>query len=780
MLNSEEQDPGSGSNNGGTRPDHPRLLSSREDDLSLERFPERAPNWSNNSIGAVSALQDQKLIQLLAKYFSGRSNADDYAALAGKLTFGSNETGAELYRRAVLNIGSNEEQRKLFANAMFPESSRRAELYLRAHSPGSAVSQKQLTEIYLHNTFPADKEIQIKAAQHLRWCRTQLEAGACPAEARASAIRSLVRMELDIGGNRISTDTDLAQLLAVKPEELKNALNPQTNGLSLHEAHQRQALIALKDKCEVQALRRLVAQATDAFVRLENKLHFDGAIQKLSKPKEIAQIFGLSEQMIDQCIKLLSPEAREYRSAQSFEITPEARREELLLSVAAEIDDYRLGHVSRFRSNIELAKEFQFSPVAVYRHLHDELFAGDLNYRSEALRKQAGPKELELVSKPILEYVRSKISDHQAGKTSRVQTWEELELTFQVPHDTIVACLKSLSAEELDYRLEHIKIPGFNAITDRNAIITGFVKEEIKAYKNQEISTLSSNLELSKLFAIPEREARELLRDAECGLKIEEIKLRSFVLETLGDNTVADVAYREIVNEALTAKVRRELKSFALRDRSLPISRAHEGGSVELLERRRRGSIQYNGLEFDSVEEAAYAVMIERYCGEELQSGRNYQIRAGKNQFDFKIRDTIVECHPVLAFKTKSGLGDFRSSEEYDRYKKLRDDPNLTVDLKKQFIEETKHLLAEQYRKDREAVKRAHPEFARSELLVVTTPLEFYHMVLKRFADSVSEIPSQHKFVSEFEIAKKLVKEANPEEGLRYKKLPVEERKRAA
>ncbi len=752
-------------------PDHSALENNRFNPNQLNEISREKISGQHSD----ARLHDQDLSQLFAGYLVNKNSVNQNAELAGKLTFYSNSAGAKLYAQEILGHATPSQRAELIAHALFPESPRLADLYLRSRSPNALLSTNQAVELYVNEVFGSDVELKGHAAFRLRWARTQLENLNTSLPDRADAIRAVVRLELRQGVGRISSDASLAKLLGTTLREVTAAVDPYESGLTEQEARQRQAILSVMEKSESQILGRLVAAAIGTLIRIENSLHSEGIIKKLSSDQKIAELFGLDASVVQQYVRLVPDVVQDYRREVFGHNVPEQRKAAMVSSVLMELDHFRHGmngeRATRFRTTIELSKEFKLSPISVFKHLREELPFLDWYARDEQLKHQSGATEVERIKGPVLEYVRQKIDDHRAKRTSRVQSWEELSTIFQVPESTLVEVLNQLDPSEATYRLEHIQFPGFSSrLTSQRSIMTGFVKEELKAYLNQEISTLSNDRELSTLFPIGPLEIKEHLRDPQFGLKLEEMRVRNFVLACSSDTQVSDRAFEAVIVDTLRTRVRRELRVFKSSDHANQNQTKEIRSGVEAIKDRPRGSIHHAGRVYDSIEEASYAHFLKDYCGLTVVPGVTHQIRIGRNEFDFKLGECLVECHSILPFKLKSGLGDFKNAQEYQRYRELREEFRDDPELRKVYLEEIKHLLSAQYRESRQAIVRASPEHRKSELVVVTSPVEFYHMVLKRFATDPDSLPSLRTFLKEFDSVKAAVKQANPDSRGRYVK----------
>ncbi len=143
-------------------------------------------------------------------------------------------------------------------------------------------------------------------------------------------------------------------------------------------------------------------------------------------------------------------------------------------------------------------------------------------------------------------------------------------------------------------------------------------------------------------------------------------------------------------------------------------------------------------VRFCSRSEAICAELLQRFVPHfQLEEGVTFQVGIGKDErgntraVDFLVDGVLFEYHPVRFFKNKRRCGDFRNTDEYRSY--TRTFYSLSSDNRDFFHSVMKARLTENYFKKRRALLDQHPIFRRMELIVATSPEEFYCLVIRRF-----------------------------------------------
>lgn len=290
--------------------------------------------------------------------------------------------------------------------------------------------------------------------------------------------------------------------------------------------------------------------------------------------------------------------------------------------------------------------------------------------------------------------------------------------------------------------------------------VVNFVAEELAAFKKGEISELSSIAKLAELFKISPRMVKDLLlQDPGKALSVSDKRLRAFVLLARPDVEPSLAALQEvIINRLHEAIEHRFLRGeIAATHAGCRHEQEKEGGKngIDTISSRKRRSICYKGQKFDSYEEAACAVLMEKYIpGFTLQEGKNFQVRAGKYSLDFVVGGAVVEYHPIMLFRTRFGLGGFESIEEWRHFAETKQ--GLSKEMKKNYIAHTRHELEKRYYQQRLSAMQQNPEFCDKELIVATDAESFYYNVIHRFAGGND--PTKEQFIREFNLMKRQVR----------------------
>lgn len=161
---------------------------------------------------------------------------------------------------------------------------------------------------------------------------------------------------------------------------------------------------------------------------------------------------------------------------------------------------------------------------------------------------------------------------------------------------------------------------------------------------------------------------------------------------------------------------------------------------------------------FCSRSEAICAEMLCRYVPHFiLQEGRTFQVEIGVDArgntlaVDFLVDGVLFEYHPVRFFKNKRRCGDFANRREYRSYTTILH--SLKGEQRDLFQTAMRARLTENYYTKRRAQLDDHPMYRRTELVVATSPEEFYELILKRFGKNIP--PSLTSFLQVFEKLKR-------------------------
>lgn len=164
--------------------------------------------------------------------------------------------------------------------------------------------------------------------------------------------------------------------------------------------------------------------------------------------------------------------------------------------------------------------------------------------------------------------------------------------------------------------------------------------------------------------------------------------------------------------------------------------------------------LKTHGVKFCSRSEAICAEMLRRYVPSfEIREGVTFQVAIGRDPqgntlaVDFFVDGVFFEYHPVRFFKNRRRCGDFNSKSEYRAYTNICH--SLQGEQKDFFQQTIRSRLSKNYYAKRRALLDQHPLYRRMELIVATSPEEFYSLVLRRFGHNVPR--SLERFLSIFE-----------------------------
>lgn len=160
------------------------------------------------------------------------------------------------------------------------------------------------------------------------------------------------------------------------------------------------------------------------------------------------------------------------------------------------------------------------------------------------------------------------------------------------------------------------------------------------------------------------------------------------------------------------------------------------------------------GIKFCSRSEAICAELLLRYVPHfELREGVTFQVAIGKDAqgnilaVDFLVDGVLFEYHPVRLFKSRRRCGDFNTKREYRSYADICH--TLDGEQREFFQSAMKSRLTKNYYAKRRAMLDQHPMYRRMELVVASSPEEFYYLILRRFGKNVPR--TVERFVAIFE-----------------------------
>ncbi len=161
-------------------------------------------------------------------------------------------------------------------------------------------------------------------------------------------------------------------------------------------------------------------------------------------------------------------------------------------------------------------------------------------------------------------------------------------------------------------------------------------------------------------------------------------------------------------------------------------------------------SFFYRGIGYCSLSEAAFGVLLEYFIpGFDIISGKTFQVPLGNGRSaDLKINDVIVEYHQVRLIPSRGKLGDYPSEQAFQEYLNLRRRFKRSPHKRRALERVTRRHLLHYYTLRRKKHVEASPWHQNCELVVASSPEEFYFLVLDRF--SILELPPLEKFFQMF------------------------------
>ncbi len=143
-------------------------------------------------------------------------------------------------------------------------------------------------------------------------------------------------------------------------------------------------------------------------------------------------------------------------------------------------------------------------------------------------------------------------------------------------------------------------------------------------------------------------------------------------------------------------------------------------------------------VKYCSRSEAICAALLQQFVPHfDVRQGVTFQVPIGEDRngntiaVDFLVDGVLFEYHPVRFFQSRKRFGDFSSREEYRSYAKVFH--ALNAEKRAFFHEAMRARLTLNYYNRRRAILDQHPLFRRTELIVATSPEEFYERIIKRF-----------------------------------------------
>lgn len=687
-------------------PAHPRDRGGAEGLFGSGDRPRLPPNPNQMEINFSDPLPEPQIGAPEFPGFSFLKKENEIASRAERPTLKrfdlASLSGVEHYSNEAIRALSKffdrsitpEDRPKLAAELVFPSSRFAAELFAQRLSGKLSPEEERTLQAYARS--PENQ----KAVEYHR-IKLLGERDLSPLE--IADLYALERFPHDRRGALMLRDTIIKEIMPIQAGQLS--------------------------KPEVQA-------ALLSFVRSELRIPDN----KLLSSKELSTLFCMSEAEIRTALQsgLTAQEkaAREERrilaeASEKFALE-QAIRKGVRDLISIENGLHQMGRISRLSTTQEIGELFGLSGVPL-RKAVKLIQSEELKYRAETLEKSVGQMRVDNLVRSVV----TEIDSFRRGEIKSLKSDEDWGRDISVSPVAVFRYLRDGVPTEMKHVRElHLLEAGTPSFRSSPQ---AFVRAELAAFDAGEIRSLSSNEDIGKMFNVSAGAVADLLRQRGTGLTPSELKFRSYIFSHQAPRTVVEQSLREVSMSLLLERIER-----ANRGRRDERANDHSEERNPLLYR-------IKGKRFDSLEEAAAGLMMERYIpGFQLVEGKTMQIRTSGARFDFLHDNTIIEYHPErLAYKIKGsrGLesGSFGSQEEYEAFLAVKD--SLRERAKKLYVKEVLQQLSLDYRAERRRAKDADPRLKNMGLIVAASPEEFYYSVINRFSDNA---PSRERFLNEF------------------------------
>lgn len=401
--------------------------------------------------------------------------------------------------------------------------------------------------------------------------------------------------------------------------------------------------------------------------------------------------------------------------------------------VSLENELHKTGAIPSLSSTDTLGKMFGIPEEAVQSHLRF-LFLKDYRYR--IAHSDTPPALIE--TDRVLTVASDQIRDYLKTKNSAIESDEELGSRFNLTPVTVYHTLRSgMDKDAFDQRMLLLREAG--KLGPHLASVTTFVKQEIHAYLQGEMDTVSDDEYLAKVFQVTPQAIYQKLSPVDNGLSRNEFRIREFALVLQQPQDSPSVALRlhmmDIIKEHILRKTPADLKSEE------PANKL----SGSLQDKR---PIAFMGNWYGSYEEAACATLISKYVPEfTLKEGETFQVSVGDNFIDFKVGSYFLEYHPILLFWNSRNTGSFKSRADYLKYLEIKNALDEQSGRQRNaFVDRVRNELREQYFEERKEIVEQSLTHGGTPLLVVESPKSLYYF-LKHIG---TNLPGEETFLKEF------------------------------
>ncbi|MCB0353958.1 MAG: hypothetical protein KDD64_10550 [Bdellovibrionales bacterium] len=483
-------------------------------------------------------------------------------------------------------------------------------------------------------------------------------------------------------------------------------------------------------------------------------------ISTVSSFEDLAGLFGLSADQAKQILSdpqigLTTYEHR-YREEKQI-LTTNKHRDALSLCVlkaarnlvSLENELYKSGVINRLSTREDFRKLFGVTRGEIEQHVRF-IYTDDLRFRERVFGRQ----DHQRLKSELASEVERQVEGVRTGSplTSLVGD-EALATKYSLEPAAVYHILhEKLSPVLLQFR--QLKLREKGDIQSYLASPTNFVTSELKAFRKGEIEQVSTDRQLAALFGVSESLIYDQLSPREAsGLPASSFKDREFSLALQERQDAPTVALRLILTEYLKEQV--------LRSKNAPTQSPTES-SPRLSSTAR---VSYHGHSFDSIEEAAHALLLEKFIpGFLLQKNETLHVEVGNRVVDFYLprQHAVVEYHPIKTYWNRFGEGSFRTQEEYQEYiENVKQLKRISQRLAQWYKDAVKNQLLEEYTQERQSALDSWSQDSRPNLIVTTSLEEQYLRVVRPYGKNV---PGFEAFKKEFNRLRARIKVAQKKE----------------
>lgn len=399
----------------------------------------------------------------------------------------------------------------------------------------------------------------------------------------------------------------------------------------------------------------------------------------LSSVQELAERFGVSRTFISRLLKAMP-------------------------------DEFRIWRIHEQRSQVgrQALEDGHLSTTGRFKDLPENEMA-EISARARAKSHQVQSEKARKKRETVGGVVQAEIERLQAGEDIQLSTNRQLSERFGIPAGNICIYLRDLPEEIRRFREDRLQSQGsYRGLAEHGTPFDRLTPEELRA----------NGIKTNKLHP----------KTWEYFSKWGKVGGRARI-DRYGRDILAGYSPEEARNiRRRGAKKSLENQNGGYLIRMGDEERVENGKKAILAILKNR--YEYAGQFFLSMEEAACAVLLERYLpGFFLGKGKTYQVDIGNGLADFydTATDTFIEYHPTkLFFAHHRGVGDFASAAEYDEYRSNLASLGDDEAQRDQYKQAVREYLRGRYETTRLDILRNGP-FAGSRLIVLCSPAEVGH-----------------------------------------------------